>query len=975
MKKKILCFITLFIISFTFNNVKAENTCEGLSDTSLPTLTMSTVGNAIVVSRFEDIFGAWHDSTYYQMRLDGVKALCISPGKSAHSKDKYKYSGVSTDVNHNMAFGFYISNDYPGQEMIKWAISQVVAWNGLNPGTEDTINKLVWGDNSIDYTSRGAVAMEVKISLQKHRGEQYYVWNNVSRDGQQMITSLSGCAEPVKSVCPSGQMQKNDVSLSCYTSKGGNLFSGFSYIAVSGGDGANTNVSVASESGAVGQQMREIGSYCRLYCQEYGTAILPGAIGESLRLGSYIVWPTSSSNSTSKFTKESFPLKFTGELQCKIGVIPDKGLPFACERDPIAEYSDAYNHLNNNKGNLTYNRIVNTNLEKMRLSITTWGADDSAPSKETIIAACTKAYNEDYKNDIYKYESALKLRKAAVAALEKAKADRDEVSPSSQAKSCEKNGIEYVNDATECGTEPTPAYNAAQEKVEIAQKYYDQKDKIVTEIEIAITACTTYTLRFEQARQILKEYKTCAEYTASTDLYQFQTSVLLDYTDEEYKNIGDVVAEKTETSTAGQIDGDKSLISDNVKNNELGFDDLYVQENANSGKVTNIVNSIKSREFTITKSVTYSLITDYKYIDKDTQKYLTEATKGNNYSSIYTISNGNLTKDNGVIPTSYNNKLAYDYDLTLSNISFGGLTQFGNSATYICPVQFTKVSNTTCLCPEGTENEGLDLTGLIANNKVTCADAQVLYCDKSNLDVPETDLYCPNMPDVSIGACVNSGYTKDECISKICTKKYTCKNTNNVGGKMDITSCVQTKMMQGLTEKEAIDHCDSVVCPIGRTIIYRTIKLENPFPSKDADATVTQTNLQVGMFNNNLKGRYPGSNWNGILTVYNKIRNNRGTPTKDTNKAINTKTGLVGTTIYQKKKPLYTFVLNGTTINEIRNYNDKQQSGYNDFKLDCKISNSTACVSSFVHNSIYGLVSGECYGNTNSNDFYTCAGR
>lgn len=958
MKKKILCFITLFIISFTFNNVKAENTCEGLSDTSLPTLTMSTVGNAIVVSRFEDIFGAWHNSTYYQMRLDGVKALCISPGKSAHSKDKYKYSGVSTDVNHNMAFGFYISNDYPGQEMIKWAISQVVVWNGLNPGTEDTINKLVWGDNSIDYTSRGAVAMEVKISLQKHRGEQYYVWNNVSRDGQQMITSLSGCAEPVKSVCPSGQMQKNDVSLSCYTSKGGNLFSGFSYIAVSGGDGANTNVSVASESGAVGQQMREIGSYCRLYCQEYGTAILPGAIGESLRLGSYIVWPTSSSNSTSKFTKESFPLKFTGELQCKIGVIPDKGLPFACERDPVSEYFDAYNYVNTHKGVPTYNRTVNNDLEKMRLSITTWGANDSAPSKETIRAACTDAYNKNYTNIIYQYQKAKDL-------LEEARQKESAIEPKYQDKYCydEKTGFSHY-----CGKEETEAYRKAKD-------YTNDKLDIFSSIENAIDACTTYTLKFEQARQILKEYKTCAEYTASTDLYQFQTSVLLDYTDEEYKNIGDVVAEKTETSTAGQIDGNKSLISDNVKNNKLRFDDLYVQKDANSGEVTNIVNSIKSREFTITKSVTYSLITDYKYIDKDTQKYLTEATKGNNYSSIYTISNGNLTKDNGVIPTSYNNKLAYDYDLTLSNISFGGLTQFGNSATYICPVQFTKVSNTTCLCPEGTENEGMDLTGLIANNKVTCADAQVLYCDKSNLDVPETDLYCPNMPDVSIGACVNSGYTKDECINKICTKKYTCKNTNNVGGKMDITSCVQTKMMQGLTEKEAIDHCDFAVCPIGRTIIYRTIKLENPFPSKDADATVKQTNLQVGMFNNNLKGRYPGSNWNGILTVYNKIRNNRGTPTKDTNKAINTKTGLVGTTIYQKKKPLYTFVLNGTTINEIRNYNDKQQSGYNDFKLDCKISNSTACVSSFVHNSIYGLVSGECYGNTNSNDFYTCAGR
>lgn len=974
MKKKILCFITLFIIGFTFNNVKAENTCEGLSESDLPTLGMSEIGNAIIASRLSNEFPN-HSTTYYQMRLDGYDAICITEGAPARTGNKYKYSGVSTNTNHNMAFGFYISNDYPGNPMYKWAIAQIVAWHGLTPKTETTIKSLIIRDSSIGYLKSGTVSIATIANLKKHANETYYVWDNATiSGGQQMITNLKGCDAPSdnKEVCPTGNMQTNNDSLSCYTSKGGNVFSNYSYVATSG---VRTDVSIRSESGAIGKEVRKMGSFCRLYCQEYGTAILPGAIGESLRLGSYIVWPTSSSNSTSKFTKESFPLKFTGELQCKIGVIPDKGLPFACERDPIAEYSAAYNYLNTNKGKDTYNRIVNTDLEKMRLSITTWGANDSAPSSGTIKAACTKAYNEDYTNNIYKYETALKLRDDAYVDLVKAKADRDHVSPSSQAKSCEKNGIKYVNDAAECGTEPTPAYNAAQKKVDSAQTYYDQKNSIVIDIENAITACTTYTLRFEQARQILKEYKSCNEYPLDESLYNFSSSVFLDYSDEEYKNIGDVVAEKTETSTAGQIDGDKSLISDNVKNNKLGFDDLYVQKDAKSGEVTNIVNSIKAREIKIIKSVTYTLTTNYKYADKDTQKYLTEATKGNNYSSIYTISNGTLTKDNGVIPTSYNNKIAYDYDLTLSNISFGGLTQFGNSATYICPVQFTKVSNTTCLCPEGTENEGMDLTGLIANNKVTCADAQALYCDKSNLDVPETDLYCPNMPDVSIGACVNSGYTKDECISKICTKKYTCKNTNNVGGKMDITSCVQTKMMQGLTETEAIDRCDELVCPIGRTIIYRTIKLENPFPSKDADLNVKQANLQVGMFNNNLKGRYPGSNWNGILTVYNKIRNNRGTPTKDTNKAINTKTGLVGTTIYQKKKPLYTFVLNGTTINEIRNYNDKQQSGYNDFKLDCKISNSTACVSSFVHNSIYGLVSGECYGNTNSNDFYTCAGR
>ena len=105
-----------------------------------------------------------------------------------------------------------------------------------------------------------------------------------------------------------------------------------------------------------------------------------------------------------------------------------------------------------------------------------------------------------------------------------------------------------------------------------------------------------------------------------------------------------------------------------------------------------------------------------------------------------------------------------------------------------------------------------------------------------------------------------------------------------------------------------------------------------------------------------IKGRYPGTNWNSQKVVKNEILNNRG---------------VSGSSVYNKE-PLYTFVLNATTIKAIRNYN--KNKNYADFNLKCKKNGTTACVSSFVHSNSYGLTDGTCFSVANSgNDFYTCA--
>ena len=205
---------------------------------------------------------------------------------------------------------------------------------------------------------------------------------------------------------------------------------------------------------------------------------------------------------------------------------------------------------------------------------------------------------------------------------------------------------------------------------------------------------------------------------------------------------------------------------------------------------------------------------------------------------------------------------------------------------------------------------------------------------------------------VDLTACVSNGMSESECRQKLC-KKFTCKNTNGVGGKMDITACVQTKVAQGLSLNEAIDACDMVVCPLGKKIIYRVIDLSNPFPSYNADTTVTQKGLKRGMFNDTLKGRYPGTNWNSSTIVRREILQNRNTD---------------GDSVYNAK-PMYVFKLDPNTLRSIRKYN--KSTRYDDFNLKCKNNNSTACVSSFVHNRAYGLTGGTYAGSLTKDNFYS----
>ena len=215
----------------------------------------------------------------------------------------------------------------------------------------------------------------------------------------------------------------------------------------------------------------------------------------------------------------------------------------------------------------------------------------------------------------------------------------------------------------------------------------------------------------------------------------------------------------------------------------------------------------------------------------------------------------------------------------------------------------------------------------------------------------------------------------DICVTNC---EYECPEDSDYPGK-DITTCVYNKMGQGMKLAQAIAACEKEECYKGTgggNIIYRTISLENPFPSKDADDNgTTQAGLEAlnnrgldlnkNTFNQTIKGRYPGTNWNSAVLVYNKILNNRG---------------YRGSAIYQEAEPLYVIELDPKAIKEIREYNKKQISqsdGYADFKLNC--TDGAYCISSFLHNNSIKtsagkeiLTGGTCKNAYNKKTFISC---
>lgn len=137
--------------------------------------------------------------------------------------------------------------------------------------------------------------------------------------------------------------------------------------------------------------------------------------------------------------------------------------------------------------------------------------------------------------------------------------------------------------------------------------------------------------------------------------------------------------------------------------------------------------------------------------------------------------------------------------------------------------------------------------------------------------------------------------------------------------------------------RRAFAACEKEVCPYsGSEIVYRQIDLNDPFPGKEHLGT--NETLKLSNNSQSIKNRIPGENWNSQLVIKSKILNARGAKGYD---------------LYNKD-PLYIIKLTPDTIKKIREYNKK--NSYDDFNLVCtNTSKSANCISNFLHKGIDNL--------------------
>lgn len=250
------------------------------------------------------------------------------------------------------------------------------------------------------------------------------------------------------------------------------------------------------------------------------------------------------------------------------------------------------------------------------------------------------------------------------------------------------------------------------------------------------------------------------------------------------------------------------------------------------------------------------------------------------------------------------------------------------------------------LCPPGTKNEGMNLSIIMTNESLSYEEAVKKYCN--------------NDSDSGMTVCPSNSYYSGKPISKSCYNKESCRElTCNIhectdsGGTCHILNSCMTRQIEdyGKTIEEAKKICTNKYCD-GKpgNIEYRVIDLKDPFPGNEAESGSS-------LFNSNIKGRKPGSNWNSTTIVKKEILNNRG---------------VSGDAIYNLE-PLYEFNLTPSVIKAIRNYNDEHS--YDDFTLSCKGNNKQACVASgFDFKTKFGIVKviEQCKGISNLGKFNSC---
>lgn len=912
----------------------------------------------------------------YFFTLNGTLAFCLDPDRGMNSNLTYKYvSDIETyyaatpekvtAMKKAWVFNKKYGNNYnngAGQ-----MLSQFFMWNadaGLSydTGLSKVIEQMVkfqYGDAgyAVEVATIRGMMQTIKInysniSTSDIDGVKLYVWEYAGEDStafQKLITSEPGTPiDTDDEECEIGIIN----NLASCSNDGENEGSIQEY-ATSNACLRNTYTGV--KSNFYGNYVADYGSYCKLYCLNSLAQTYPGNVSTAVGVGRYLVWPNNNiSNNKYKINANlaEYPMKITLSQTCKMLV--DK-------TNLTADYKTLLDAMNGAKTYSTKGDMQTAYLKD--------GCADLNSKTSSAWSALQSA-----NNTVSSKKSSLDSCQSNITERE-VKSCVDKITGASLGDSCGTNRNCYCETTKEpvypdCSTQEREHSLAKQAQALALLNYEAAKAKS--------DACADYGAKYQAVKRFLNSFNnTCISATLDNNL-DFGVNAFVSYTDPAYGNNGTSKFD-LEVSSSNKNTEKINILSGVSK---LGTDPLIVT-NKNVSDKADTINASSQITASITKTLDLAEKGGeyYYYIDKLTNKSVS-IKPSSNYS---TIGFSNM-------PISYNASKSEEYDLTLSvNITTG--TAFDskiNNQSYSCSYRVKDDSD--CKCPEDSEKPGQSLDAIIKYNNdnganLTCADAQQKYCystinnycyydgtyyygidgNKVSKEVFNQQCgnksYCPSPnEDIEITGCINSGSSYNYCVSKFCPSAGNLKCPDDQTGddpmSEEYRDCVAVKVGLGYDIETAKKLCYEK-CEVsgGKKIIYRTISLQNPFPGYSALKT-SRIGLTIGMFNDTVAGRYPGTNWNGVQTVKSKILNNRNVD---------------GDAVYSKE-PLYTIILDGQAIQTIRNYNDsrKTKGSYADFNLSCKLNNSSACISNFLRD--YNLISsGTCKNISNSgSNFYTC---
>lgn len=1009
MKKKIWILLIIPIVVFGFNfNVKAANksSCTGG--------TVKISGSATGNVKIEYPGGATSNYYFYKQTINGQPALCLDRRKN--SSTTYKYEGMpfeASSISSGAKAVIFKAYNFlkGGSDNLRWAVAQAAVWYAMEghaklrysgdsgfistvtsiycavnydnlPRTGNRDRDCLKGGRSYDSVPKEQIrGVITTFDNQATSYSGLYIYTTSQSSSAQRIVSYMYCPDKTTTTdtysCTDGT--KKTQMTTCVNEKVKNgssktaaydeCFKNYCenpaiiqqkcyYEIVKNGTPAVCNFTNSNNTGTFYESVQKscnntanqfgapeeyfVNNTCRLYCLESAKQSFPGNVAPALSKGTILVWPTSKTNTIS-LSKNIYPIEFQGTRKCYLIMDGATDVDIYEKESPFVRYTNAYNKVVSLYSSRETIGTVSTQFGGV--SHATQHTYEQIRTENIGNALSTTACTVHYSS--YSNELNIAISNASSAinnwiSSHTCTGTRNVGSCAEYNKTTGKCAI--------CGSDGCPREETYTRACTISDTPYENDyNKLISmksRLETSISTCTTYITNYILMKDTYLQVAACNNKEIDPkSIYNFETDAAMSFEGANgTENV--VLSKESEKYTCTNCSNPNQLTTSDSDMKNLYF----FTNNYSPTRFAELVNSlnpggIRMREVTVDVDVTYTLPPDNVVEDKG---------NGNFSTAKY---NGFKILKESIVGKKYN--------LKIFNTVLGHKNTFADlvNKDYTCNYEVTETVTPDCICPEGTDNAGKDLYCMIADSNTTCIEAQINYCNDSTITIPDEcdfDEFCPNDYSKKLTPCIDAGYTRDYCENLICkssiSNTYRCKNTNGVGGKMDITSCVYTKMAQGLSEQSAIDECDSIICPIsgGLRIIYRTISLENPFPGKTISGGVSG-------FNTDVKGRYPGTNWNSVNVVKNEILYSR-THSQSS----------YGSKIYQNETPLYTFVLNSTTINAIRSYNDTHK--YDDFELDCKKNNATACVSTFVHDSnLSGLVGGTCQYNTSKTNFYKCS--